>query len=141
MQSNDDDKITTVLAWCASVLGPVEIIADASREHAGLRAAAHRLHTSSGGCFVKTHRDRSDWEKEVHAYEQWVPAFGDFAPRLLAVRAEEPLALVISALPGSTLEEVQVTPSQEQSVWQAAGRALVALHGLAEGQFFGACRA
>ena len=140
MQSNDEDKITAVLAWCASVLGPIEILADASREHAGQRAAVHRLRTSSGGCFVKTHRDRSDWEKEVHAYEQWAPAFGEFAPRLLAVRTEEPLALVINELPGSTLEEVQLTHSQEQSVWRAAGRALAALHSLAEGEFFGACR-
>jgi Ser/Thr protein kinase RdoA (MazF antagonist) len=114
--------------------------ADASREHAGQRAAAHRLRISSGDCYVKTHRDRSHWENEVHAYEQWAPAFGDFAPRLLAVRAEEPLALVISELPGNVLEEVQLTPSQVQAVWRSAGQALAALHNLAVGDYFGACR-
>jgi aminoglycoside phosphotransferase len=140
VQSNDDDKLTEVLAWCASVLGPFEVVSDASREHAGRRAAAHRLRISSGGCYVKIHRDRSHWENEVHAYEQWAPAFGDFSPRLLAVRAEEPLALVISELPGSVLEEVQLTPSQGRAVWRSAGQALAAFHNLAVGEYFGACR-
>ncbi len=140
MQSNDHDKLTEVLAWCASVLGPFEVVSDASREHAGRRAAAHRLRISSGGCYVKIHHDRSHWENEVHAYEQWAPAFGDFSPRLLAVRAEEPLALVISELPGSVLEEVQLTPSQGRAVWRSAGQALAAFHNLAVGEYFGACR-
>ncbi len=138
--SNDHDQFTEVLAWCASVLGPLEVMSDASREHPGQRAAAHRLHTSSGGCYVKIHRDRSHWENEVHAYEQWAPAFGDFAPRLLAVRAAEPLALVISELPGRVLEEVQLTPSQGCAVWRSAGQALAALHNLAVGEYFGFCR-
>ena len=137
---NDNEKITAVLAWCASVLGPIEVISDTSREHAGLRAAAHRLRTPSGGCYLKTHRDRSHWENEVHAYEQWAPAFGDFAPRLLAVHAEEPLALVIGELPGNVLEDVQLTPAQAQAVWRAAGQGLSALHNLTVGEYFGFCR-
>jgi len=140
MQSNDDDKITEVLSWCASELGPIEVVSDSSRKHAGLRAAAHRLRISSGGCYVKTHRDRSHWENEVHAYEQWAPAFGDFAPRLLAVRSEEPLALVISELPGKVMEEVQLTSSQARTAWHTAGQALAALHNLAVGEYFGPCR-
>lgn len=142
MQPNNADPFTEVLDWCASELGPVEIVSDTTRQHAGLRAAAHRLRTSSGDCYVKTHRVRSQWESEVHAYEQWAPALGDLAPRLLAVRAEEPLALVISELPGTVLEEIQSTLSREQerAAWQAAGQALAALHNLAVGEYFGACR-
>jgi Ser/Thr protein kinase RdoA (MazF antagonist) len=140
MQTNADENITKALAWCASVVGPVEVVSDSSREHAGLRAAAHRLRTSSGGCYLKTHRDRSHWENEVHAYEHWAPAFGDFAPRLLAVHAEEPLALLISELPGTVLEEAELTPIQAQGVWRAAGRGLAGLHRLPAGAYFGACR-
>jgi len=142
MLTNNDDRLTEVLAWCAAVLGPIEVVSDTSREHAGLRAAAQRLRLSSGGCYLKIHRDRSHWENEVHAYEQWAPAFGNFAPRLLAVRAEEPVALVISELPGNVLEDVQSDLSREQvrAAWHAAGQALAALHDLAVGEYFGACR-
>ncbi len=140
MQTNDDEMIIKAMAWCASVLGPVEVVSDASREHAGQRAAAYRLRTSSGGCYLKTHRDRSHWENEVHAYEQWAPAFGNFAPQLLAVHAEEPLALLIGELPGTVLEDVQLSPLQAQSVWRAAGGALAGLHSLPAGEYFGACR-
>jgi Ser/Thr protein kinase RdoA (MazF antagonist) len=140
MQVNDDQHIIEALAWCASVLGPVEVVTDTSREHAGLRAAAHRLRTPSGGCYLKTHRDRSHWENEVHAYEHWAPAFGDCAPRLLAVHAEEPLALLIGELPGTVLEEVQLTSTQAQDIWRAAGWALAGLHSLPAGEYFGPCR-
>jgi Ser/Thr protein kinase RdoA (MazF antagonist) len=140
MQINDDAMINNALAWCTSVLGPFEVVSDASNEHADLRAAAHRLRTASGGCYLKTHRDRSHWENEVHAYEQWAPAFDDFAPRLLAVHAEEPMALLISELPGTVLEGVELTPTQAQAVWRAAGQALAGLHSLPAGEYFGSCR-
>jgi aminoglycoside phosphotransferase len=50
-----------------------------------------------------------------------------------------PLALVISELPGQIVEHVQLSPSQERAVWQAAGSALVALHDLGTGECFGPC--
>jgi aminoglycoside phosphotransferase (APT) family kinase protein len=140
MQASDDNQLSEALAWCTSVVGPIELVSDASREHAGLRAAAHRLSASSGGFYLKTHRDRSHWENEAHAYEQWAPAFGNFAPRLLAVHAEAPLALLISELPGTVMEEVELTPAQAQTVWRAAGLALADLHNLPAGEFFGRCK-
>src|SRR5262245_14830004 len=127
MTSNDDSQMAELLNWCASVLGQFEIVSDHTREHPGLRAAANRLRTPSGYCYLKIHPDPAHWASEVHGYEQWAPAFGDFASRLLAVRDEEPLAVVISELPGQVLEERQLTASQEQAVWRAAGQALVAL--------------
>jgi aminoglycoside phosphotransferase len=140
MQSNDEDRLSASLAWCASMVGPVEVVSDASREHAGLCASAHRLLTPSGGCYLKTYPDRTLWENEVHAYEQWAPAFGNFAPRLLAVHAEEPLALVIGELTATVMEELKLAPTQAQGVWRAAGRALAGLHNLPAGEYFGACR-
>ena len=129
-----------VLNWCASVVGSFEVVSDHSRSHAGRRAAASRLHTSSGYCYLKMHRDQADWDSEVHAYEQWATAFGDFAPHLIGVRDEKPLALVVSELPGRILEEVRLTAFQECAIWRAAGQALVKLHGLAVGEYFGPCR-
>lgn len=140
MGSNDDSKVEQVLSWCASVLGPIEVESDRSESHPGDRAAACRLRTPSGYCYVKTYRDPSHWECEVHGYERWAPAFRGFAPRLLAVRDEEPLALVVSELPGEILEGVGLPAAQERAVWRAAGQALVGLHDLAVGEWFGPCR-
>jgi len=139
MTTSADSRMDEVLRWCASVLGPFEVAADHSREHPGLRATTRRLRTSAGFCYVKTYQDPTYWESEVHGYEQWAPAFGEFTARLLAVRAEQPLALVISALPGRVLEEVQLSASQEKAVWRTAGRALAALHSLETGECFGPC--
>ena len=136
MISNDDP----VLDWCAAVLGQFEVVSDHSREHSGQRASACRLHTPMGYCYVKTHRDTSHWNSEVHAYERWASTFGEYAPRLLAVRDEEPLALVITELPGQSMEQAQLSASQARAVWRDAGRALAALHELAVGEYFGPCR-
>ncbi len=139
MTTYDDRLMETVLAWCADVMGPFTVDADHSREHAGNRASAVHLRTPVGGCYVKIHRDRSHWENEVYAYERWAPAFGNKAPKLLAVRDVEPLALIISELSGKILEDLQLAESQEQAVWLAAGKALAALHGLEAGESFGPC--
>lgn len=129
-----------LLTWCASVLGPVELASDCSKSHPGGLASTWRLRSAAGYCYLKTHRGPSYWGTEVHAYEQWASAFGCFAPKLLAVRNEEPRALVVSELPGKCLENLQLLVPQERAVWRAAGQALAALHGLATGEYFGPCR-
>jgi hypothetical protein len=140
MKSDADKEIDEALRWCASILGQVEVVADHSRAHAGQRAAAHRLRMQSGYCYLKLHHDPAHWDSEVYAYEHWAQAFGGKAPKLLGLRAEPPLALVISEIPGRVMEDVQLSPSQQQNVWRAAGQALINLHSLAVGTFFGACR-
>jgi aminoglycoside phosphotransferase len=79
----------------------------------------------------------SFWQNEVHAYERWARAFGERAPRLLAVRSIEPLALVTSELPGRIVEGLSLAPDQQRAVWRAAGAALVGLHELEVGDGFG----
>jgi hypothetical protein len=101
MQTDDDifrsdlDKrgiteMDVALDWCASVLGPVQVMSDHSKAHGGHESSTHRIHVSTGYCYLKLHRTPAHWNNEVHAYERWAGAFGDFAPRLLAVRDEEP---------------------------------------------------
>jgi aminoglycoside phosphotransferase len=135
-----DERMNQLLRWCASVLGACELYTDQTRDHPEERTSAYRLSTDAGACYLKTYRDRPSWEREVHGYEQWAPAFHGQAPRLLAVHDEEPLALVVSALPGTILEYVQLTPAQERAVWRSAGRALAGLHALESGACFGPCR-
>ncbi len=128
-----------VLAWCASVLGPVKELADSSKTHGGHESSTRRLQTTGGFCYLKVHQNPASWHNEVHAYEQWAGAFGAFAPRLLAVRDQQPPALVVSELPGRILEDLPLPPERERAIWRAAGSALVALHKLGPGECFGPC--
>ena len=127
------------LDWCTSVLGPVELMSDTSKSHGDHKSSTCRLRTTVGSCYLKVHHSPSHWHNEVHAYEYWASAFGKYAPKLLAVRDEAPLALVISELPGQILEGMQLPPSQEQAIWRDAGAALISLHDLGTGDLFGPC--
>jgi 8-oxo-dGTP diphosphatase len=138
-----DPSLDAVLAWCEAVFGPFQMLSDQSKEHAGLRAGAYRIQTSQGPAYIKIHRDPAHWNSEVHAYENWARAFGQYAPTLLAVRDVEPLAVVITALPGQVMEGLHLSRSQEQAAWRAAGLALAGLHELPGEKpsrgYFGAC--
>jgi aminoglycoside phosphotransferase len=139
MKTVPQTEMDKILDWCTSVLGPVEVVSDHSKAHGGHESSTYRLSSSMGFCYLKVPRSRSHWHNEVHAHERWAGAFGDLAPRLLAVREAEPLALVISELPGRIVESAQLSPSQERAVWRAAGAALLPLHDLGPGEFFGPC--
>ncbi len=118
-------SLDDALAWCAAALGPASVVTDYSKAHGGHESVTCRVQTPAGLCYLKVHSSRSHWENEVHAYEQWAPVFGSFAPKLLAVRDEEPLALVVGELPGKIVEHAPLSRPQEQAIWRAAGAALV----------------
>jgi aminoglycoside phosphotransferase len=129
----------TMRDWCEQVLGPCEWLDDVTREHAGERASVLRLRAASGEYVLKRHRDMQHWHSEVHAYENWAAACGGDAARLVAVRDEEPRALLITALPGRPIEGRAFAPAVERAAWRDAGRALAQLHALPRGAFFGLC--
>ena len=124
-------------AWCTALLGPFEVVRGTQRPDA--RSGVSRLRTRNGHCYLKVHRDPAMWANEVHAYEQWAPAFGPYAPPLLAARDEPPLALLIGELEGQVLENVQLPVERERAAWRAAGEMLTGLHALPGGDFFGPC--
>jgi len=132
-----DSLSPDVLSWCASILGPLEVLHDHTREHPGQRAGALRLRAASGEYYLKIHRDAGHWASEAHGYERWAPALGAFAPRLLGVRENHPPAILIASLAGKPLEELHLPRQQELAVWRAAGSALARLHQCAQGTFFG----
>lgn len=136
---HDDSAVDTALQWCDTVCGPAKLLSDRTRHHPGERTTALKIGTSAGACYLKIHRNVDGWAQEVHGYEQWAHAFGERAPDLLHVRAEAPLALVVSALPGDVLEHTRLDPGPERAVWRAAGKALAALHSLPPGKYFGPC--
>ncbi len=65
--------------------------------------------------------------------------FGNSAPRLLGVRENRPLALLIEELPGQVLEKLELPVEQERAAWRMAGQMLVRLHDLAGSRYFGPC--
>lgn len=75
----------SLLAWCASVLGSFEMAAEHTHTHVVRRTTVQRLQTAGGQYYLKIYGDAAHWNSEVHAYEQWASAFGDFAPHLVAV--------------------------------------------------------
>ena len=135
----DSEENAVLMRWCEEVLGPVEVLDDATREHAGNRASVLRLRATDGDYVLKRHRDLQHWHSEVHAYENWVAACSEDAPRLVAVRDEKPCALLITALPGRPIEGRVPAPQVEREVWRSAGHALAKLHSLARGEYFGLC--
>ena len=126
-----------ILEWCSSIVGPCEIVSGDRRFHR--RTSVYRLRSPSGYCYLKVHRQRSSWEREAHGYEQWAPAFGVYAPRLLPLHEDEPLALLVGELPGEVMDDAHLPTNLEATAWHAAGRALAGLHSFVDGEWFGPC--
>jgi Ser/Thr protein kinase RdoA (MazF antagonist) len=123
--------------WCASVVGTCELESGEGRSHG--RTAVYRLRSASGTVYAKVYRERHAWETETHGYARWAPAFGRHAPRLLAVREKEPLAILVSAIPGRAMESARLPVPVERDAWRDAGRALARLHDAGAAERFGAC--
>lgn len=124
--------------WCAAALGgPITVEADLRQTHG--ESLVWRIRTPAGeAAYLKSHRQPGKWAGEVHAYERWVrPAFGDAAPRLISCSPDAPRAALISDLPGSCMARLDLTPNQKRAGWEAAGRALARLHGLATNDWIG----
>jgi aminoglycoside phosphotransferase len=139
MNKSPNTLMDEALVWCETVLGPVAVVSDHSKEHGGHESATCRLWTKTGTCYLKVHHTARHWHNEVHAYERWAPAFGGSAPKLLAVHPVEPLALVVGELPGRVVEGAGLAASQERSIWRDAGGALAVLHEWETGECFGPC--
>lgn len=133
----EKDEAQRILDWCTLVLGRCELVSGDLRFHG--RTAVWRLRTDAMHCYAKIHRERSYWEAEAHGYERWASAFGSAVPQLLALHEDEPPALIISDLPGITLDQATLTPQERRLAWRDAGRALAPLHEYAVGECFGPC--
>lgn len=134
----DHREMNWLLRWCMPVVGPCELAEDDQRLHG--RSSVARLKTAVGPCYLKIHRQRDSWEREVHAYDTWGPALGALVPKLLAVHQDPPLALLVAGLPGRSVEDSALSGEVERAVWRGAGQALARFHGVPGGQFFGPCR-
>lgn len=83
---------------------------------------------ASERAYLKSHRQNTKFQQELHAYRHWCPQLAGHVPQLLAVREEEPHGLLLSALPGTPLENLQLDSVSEQEAHHQAGQLLARLH-------------
>lgn len=120
-----NEAATALLDVCRKLVDPN---AQPITLHAGhnntftLRAA-----TAAGPVIVKPHRSYDRHRQETNAYLNWTPAVRDVAPRLLAV-SDDPLAVVLTVLPGQLLADTTLSPSAEAEAHRQAGAILRGLH-------------
>ena len=86
-----------------------------------------RAGTRLGEVIVKLHHRPERHQQELHAYQHWVSALGDRAPRLLAA-TDDPPTLVITALPGRLLSDGGLDQDAERDAHHRAGALLRDLH-------------
>jgi hypothetical protein len=95
----------TVLARCTDWLGPVEVLAERSWPHGESRVLEVR--TGAGKAIAKWSLRDYTYGLERRAYQRFVPALGELAPRLL--RFDDGLRLlVVSRLPGEPVGPADV---------------------------------
>lgn len=121
--------------WCRAQLGAYQIVSTHDWPHGESRV--WQITASGERYFIKNHRRVGKWQREVFAYENWVPHLADDAPRLVAVRDEEPYTLLLTALDGRCMEDVPLSDAQRAAAWEAAGRTLARLHCI-KGEWLGA---
>lgn len=86
-----------------------------------------RARTVHGDVIVKRHTRREKYDREVAAYQHWVPVLGTRAPRLLAVTTDPP-TIIITALTGSPLSQIRLPAPAERDAHEQAGALLAAFH-------------
>ncbi len=82
------------------LVGPCRVIADHTWPEWQEATVAEIIDSADVRWFVKRHRSGKRYRRELTAYQRWVPALTDRAPRL---RGHDDAArlLVVSALPGA----------------------------------------
>lgn len=86
-----------------------------------------RATTSIGEVIVKIHRSQDKHHRELHAYQRWVPAIAEHAPQLLA-DIDDPPAIIVTALPGRPVTELDLSAQHERHIYEQAGALLRTWH-------------
>ena len=115
---------SSLLTWLTNEIGAVAATAFAGWDHA--ESAVWQVVPERGDpVFVKHHRQPRKFRQELRAYSEWTPHLGSAAPRLLATRIDDPLALVLEAAPGVV---ALGRTGCEPAVHRTAGAVLRRLH-------------
>ncbi|MGY5014987.1 phosphotransferase [Streptomyces sp. 900105755] len=117
-----------VMAWAERTLGPLAVLRGAVAD-LPLAPAWDVVRTGDGARFqVRTALDPGAFTRETFAHRHAVPALGPgTAPRLLATSAAH-LALIVTTLPGTPLDQLRLPGAELRTVHWRAGHLLAQLH-------------
>lgn len=118
----------------ATVTDAYTVIAEHFRPD-GLRASVWEIEGPDGSrWFAKQHAGPKLHRREVEAYQRWVGVLGpDRAPALIASDAEA-RTLLVTAVPGGSLDRLRLPTEQEREAYRQAGLLLARLHAADTGQ-------
>ena len=114
-------------ALATQVAGEITNVADCSWERDS--SAVWRLASASGRCwYLKRHSSGRFHEREVAALQGWARALGPGRVPELAGTDPELLIMVVTAVPGQPVLELQLSTREEREVHRQAGLLLSRLH-------------
>jgi 8-oxo-dGTP diphosphatase len=92
-------------------------------------SAVWRLASACGGCwYLKRHSSARFHAREVAALQNWARALGAARVPDLAAADPELMVMVVTAVPGRPVLELQLSAGEERDVHRQAGRLLCRLH-------------
>jgi 8-oxo-dGTP diphosphatase len=119
-----------LVAFARRSIGEITAVTDWSWEREN-SAVWEVTGTGEPRWFIKRHSSPDFHEREVSAYQRWVPALGPArAPVLIAADARY-LCIIVSGLPGQVVRGLAMTTEEEREIHYQAGTLLRAFHGAA----------
>lgn len=122
-----------VHAWAESHLGPFQVLLKYQHDHA--YSELWRLEAQGQRFWLKMHRYPAKFAGELHGLTQWG---NHLTPRVVAQR-EDPMAMLLTELPGEAARLTHLEPAAERRLWSEAGDYLRGLHAR-KNDWFGSCR-
>jgi pyruvate,water dikinase len=120
------DYLAAPVADCARrIVGPFDLVSTRSWRYHG--AEVWEISADGSRYIVKRHRDGRHWRQEVAGYERAAAMPSGRVPSI--VGADENLAvIIITLLPGVTLDQAALAAAEERDAYRQAGALLRALH-------------
>ncbi|MCX5143572.1 MULTISPECIES: phosphotransferase [unclassified Streptomyces] len=112
--------------WVESVLGPVQVLRDAS--HARADSRVWEVAGRAGRHYVKLAPRPVLYTRETRAYREAVPRLGFANAPVLKDSSAQLLALVLTAVDGRPLKGAAASPARRRAAHQQAGRLLRLFH-------------
>ena len=106
-------------------LGRSVVIKDFSRGYGRSSITWHIVDSDGGEYYLKRHEHRRHYQAEVRALTEWVPSLQDetwWAVPSVHAASDQLGAMIMTALPGSILEESRADPSTREKSFELAGR-------------------
>lgn len=122
-----EELSVSLRSFCAQHVGTLKSSTFCGWDHAEF--SVWRIKGERGEAFLKCHQRSIKFEQELNAYEVWLENFTQ-TPKLIAVHHGTPKALLVSAVPGDLVQDLDLSEAQTVRVYQQAGNFLGRLHSL-----------